>query len=811
MLFFYYLCLKITTWAFPYASVDIYNVDIYIIMRNYIRLILANIAVLTVTAQTATYYDTTSGVSHWVVSDILQDRQGFIWLSTWNGLNRFDGYEFRQVKASPGDGTGITSSVIRQIWSDARGDIVCRTDNGVFMLDMRNYKLRDVAAASVRSSRQTSAALTDREGNRWSIGRYGVTKTSPVHHPATIVSGTEGVQARAFMTDDTGHWWLATKEDKCIRVYDGSNTLTGYLGSDGRLHREKTPFGESAYAIMRTSRGDVWVGCKPGALLRLRKRADGAYHVERMNMKGLTNDVVYHLAEDNKGRLWVATFGGGVQCIVNPHDDKPRCVNYVKDKAFAGEAAYVRRVLITRGGQIVCATRGGLVVGDIGHADASRVSFRSIVRDGKRYGSLCGNDVMDVVEDGRGNVFIATENDGVDMIAGKNLTAGQPVFKHFLTSTSSLTSDACIAMTVKGDGHIMIVSTDRVMDFSPYADSTVTYSRKFWDERCHFSEERPLRLPSGAWVFGTEQGAYIATTHNMETRGYQPPLVFTELQVGGGMADIGVSVRDTVTLEAAERSFTIRYAALDYTDNSGILYRTRLDDGAWSRATADRSVSFYNLPPGEYTLYVQSTDRYGRWIDNTRRMVIVVRPYWYETLWARIVAWLLVIGIVAGAVTTVGHIRRLHRQRRELLDSYMELLAGTTSQSAVAEPSEEPLAAALPATLSADDRRFLDKVREYIEQNIGNSDASIEDMASYSATSRSSLNRKLRSLVGITAGQLLIDARMQRAHQLITSPADDVLRDVAQVAYQCGYSDSRYFSRCYKQRYGVTPAEALRQ
>ena len=360
MLFFYYLCLKITTRAFPYASVDIYNVDIYIIMRNYIRLILANIAVLTVTAQTATYYDTTSGVSHWVVSDILQDRQGFIWLSTWNGLNRFDGYEFRQVKASPGDGTGITSSVIRQIWSDARGDIVCRTDNGVFMLDMRNYKLRDVAAASVRSSRQTSAALTDREGNQWSIGRYGVTKTSPVHHPATIVSGTEGVQARAFMTDDTGHWWLATKEDKCIRVYDGSNTLMGYLGSDGRLHREKTPFGESAYAIMRTSHGDVWVGCKPGALLRLRKRADGAYHVERMNMKGLTNDVVYHLAEDNKGRLWAATFGGGVQCVVNPHDDKPRCVNYVKDKAFAGEAAYVRRVLITRGGQIVCATRDGL-------------------------------------------------------------------------------------------------------------------------------------------------------------------------------------------------------------------------------------------------------------------------------------------------------------------------------------------------------------------------------------------------------------------------------------------------------------------
>ena len=186
-------------------------------------------------------------ITHGTVVVVISDKRIHPGITRGTGISGADGIdddEIRQVKASPGDGTGITSSVIRQIWSDARGDIVCRTDNGVFMLDMRNYKLRDVAAASVRSSRQTSAALTDREGNQWSIGRYGVTKTSPVHHPATIVSGTEGVQARAFMTDDTGHWWLATKEDKCIRVYDGSNTLMGYLGSDGRMLRNTvTPDG----------------------------------------------------------------------------------------------------------------------------------------------------------------------------------------------------------------------------------------------------------------------------------------------------------------------------------------------------------------------------------------------------------------------------------------------------------------------------------------------------------------------------------------------------------------------------------------
>lgn len=97
-------------------------------------------------------------------------------------------------------------------------------------------------------------------------------------------------------------------------------------------------------------------------------------------------------------------------------------------------------------------------------------------------------------------------------------------------------------------------------------------------------------------------------------------------------------------------------------------------------------------------------------------------------------------------------------------------------------------------------------MKEYIEENISNSDANIDDMASFAATSRSNLNRKLRSLVGITAAQLLIDARMQRAAQLLGGDEGVEKLSVSEVAYRCGYSDSRYFARCFKQKYGVTPS-----
>ena len=105
---------------------------------------------------------------------------------------------------------------------------------------------------------------------------------------------------------------------------------------------------------------------------------------------------------------------------------------------------------------------------------------------------------------------------------------------------------------------------------------------------------------------------------------------------------------------------------------------------------------------------------------------------------------------------------------------------------------------------SPDDQMFLDKVRHFIEQNMANSDVTIDDMAAVTATSRSTLNRRLRSLLGITAAQLLIDARMQHAMQLLQQ---NPYLSVSDVAYRCGYSDPRYFSRSFKMKYGSSPSD----
>ncbi|MDE5734550.1 MAG: AraC family transcriptional regulator, partial [Duncaniella sp.] len=142
-------------------------------------------------------------------------------------------------------------------------------------------------------------------------------------------------------------------------------------------------------------------------------------------------------------------------------------------------------------------------------------------------------------------------------------------------------------------------------------------------------------------------------------------------------------------------------------------------------------------------------------------------------------------------------------------DRYMEVMAADTDHASATPDVAEPEAGGCGATplvpsQSPEDAMFLDRVRRYIEANIANSDANVEEMAEAAAVSRSTLNRRLRSNLGISAAQLMIEARMKYACQLL---GDGTHRSLAETAGMCGYSDPQYFQRVFRKRFGVAPGE----
>ena len=137
-------------------------------------------------------------------------------------------------------------------------------------------------------------------------------------------------------------------------------------------------------------------------------------------------------------------------------------------------------------------------------------------------------------------------------------------------------------------------------------------------------------------------------------------------------------------------------------------------------------------------------------------------------------------------------------QRKKLQALYCATLLKTSAESSEEDKKEEGI-----PVLSANDKLFMDRLIEFIEDNLDNGDLMIADLAQELGMSRSVFFNKLKTLIGLSPVEFLREMRIKKAAQLIL--ADE--GNMAQIAYQVGFNDSHYFSKCFKQVYGVTPTE----
>ncbi len=100
------------------------------------------------------------------------------------------------------------------------------------------------------------------------------------------------------------------------------------------------------------------------------------------------------------------------------------------------------------------------------------------------------------------------------------------------------------------------------------------------------------------------------------------------------------------------------------------------------------------------------------------------------------------------------------------------------------------------------DRAFLERVRDVMEEVLGDEELTIDDLARRLAVDRSNLYRRLHSLTGRSPSALLVERRLARAAELLTAGADSV----GEVAYAVGFKTVSHFSRRFHARYGVSPS-----
>lgn len=117
--------------------------------------------------------------------------------------------------------------------------------------------------------------------------------------------------------------------------------------------------------------------------------------------------------------------------------------------------------------------------------------------------------------------------------------------------------------------------------------------------------------------------------------------------------------------------------------------------------------------------------------------------------------------------------------------------------------------AALDIASESRDKKFIDQVMETIKQNYKNSYFEVGDFAEALGISRSLLNKKLQSLMGQSAGQLVRNYRLNMARELIMKNRETRAMNISEIAYGVGFNDSKYFTRCFTKQFNITPSAML--
>lgn len=197
---------------------------------------------------------------------------------------------------------------------------------------------------------------------------------------------------------------------------------------------------------------------------------------------------------------------------------------------------------------------------------------------------------------------------------------------------------------------------------------------------------------------------------------------------------------------------------------------------------------------------IRSTDSNGVWCNNEHTLTIIVKPTFWETPWAILLIILVTALIVSIVLYTLLYIRRIKRQQHETMEAYLALLS--EGKKPEVESEKNVTSPSLPIT-SPEDEELMQRMMAFIEKNIGDSSITIDDMASAVAVSRSGLHRKVKHLVGTSPMEFLREARIRKAIQMLTESS----KPVSEIAYLCGFSDPKYFSKCFKASTGQTPTE----
>ncbi len=543
----------------------------------------------------------------------------------------------------------------------------------------------DLGSHNWRFSNKIHIAFSDKQGNLWlcthSKGLEKVTfrnvpfsMLTPVPHEYESISN----ETRAICEDKLGNLWVGLK-DGIVRIYDSNRQYKGYLTESGTIALSGAPMQGTAYFIMQDSNGVMWIATKGNGLVSARQTSPTGmsyrltrYQHNKDDMYSLSDNNVYCVYEDRHGRIWAATFGGGINYITQNQEGETLFINHRNNlKGYPIDLCYRTRFITSdNNGRIWVGTTTGAIAFDGDFKKPEDIRFHHFSRVPNDTNSLSNNDVHWIIPTKKKELYLATFGGGLNKLLSIDKD-GHGEFKSY-SVLDGLSSDVLLSIREDHKQNLWISTENGICKFIPSEERFENYDERSISFRVRFSEAASVLTSEGNVMFGTSNGVFMFNPDSIRKSSYVPPIVFGKLMVNnedvtpGKASILKVDLDDTekLVLSHDENIFSVQYAALDYTNPQNIQYAYILDgfEKQWTLADKQRSVTYTNLPKGNYVFRVRSTNSDGAWVENERMLDIVILPSFWETPVAYVLYVLFILIIILVAVYILFTIYRLKHE-----------------------------------------------------------------------------------------------------------------------------------------------------
>ncbi|MDK1287333.1 two-component regulator propeller domain-containing protein [Pseudoalteromonas umbrosa] len=363
-----------------------------------------------------------------VITAIVQDSRGFLWIGTQFGLIRYDGYRFKRFGHSPEDSSSLPGNFVRALWAGRNGQVWVGTfSDGVSVFEPETEQFRhfkyDPATNNSLSNNNIRALIGDNQGNIFVATNDGLnyinSDTSEVARLDNIAGcdmPLKTTRMRSVLFEQPHTLWLGTQLGLCkITLPDNFSQIftVNQMALTGQTYGEFN--GKNVFRLFLAKDNSVWVGTTDDGAARLGSQMDVVQWVTHQpnDPESLSHHWVNGIAQPTADEIWLGTSGGGITVVDAVSASVKRHIRHEPLNEYSIPLDTMGAMLVDDSGVVWAGTWGG----GLSRYNPKNKAFRKFVRGLDRQHTLTHEDVRGFVELNNGQIWVGTAQSGIDIVS----------------------------------------------------------------------------------------------------------------------------------------------------------------------------------------------------------------------------------------------------------------------------------------------------------------------------------------------------------------------------------------------------------